>query len=509
MKRFKSLGLLAGLFLCTPILGGADGGCDIIIGDGDGDGDGDVGDGDGDGDTGDTGDGDGDGDGSCESDADCAEGQLCAIPDCAAVCLQNPDDPNSDECWNDCPTEGECIDIDPGPCAYVDCAPGYTCEVEVLCWDDDCTEPAPEPGDEDRDPNQDPIDCGGGCEETAICVPDDIPGECYDDSDCGPGFYCNFDYGWGGEPPLPECIDEDGDGYCDDEPGNGLVAPPGFCEPHDEPSLCDTIACGPGEECVEETYCTGLPYPCDCAEGDPNCECGDYEDECFTDAYCVPVAGDDCYELDPASCYDVEGCHLEEVYPPCAQPEPCFDDNGDGECDPIEPVECEPILMCVPDYVEPEGSCADRCGEVGSSGQCFCDDLCMQYGDCCEDFFDFCEDIVEPGCNSDEECGPDAYCDYREYCYDDFGNGEECFVEGVCIPFEPEDPCNQFPAEICNEIEGCELLELPTPCEPGPNGEPICDDGLELLCVTAYEPPPPRPASATTVRTSAAPRASA
>jgi hypothetical protein len=474
MKRFKSFGLLAGLMLCTPILGGADGGCDIVIGDGDGDGDGDVGDGDGD--------GDGDGYGSCQSDADCAEGQLCAIPDCAAVCLQNPDDP-TDECWNDCPTEGECIDINPGPCAAVDCAPGYHCEVEVLCWDGDCA-PPDEPNDEERDPAQEPYPCGGGCEETAVCIADHNPYECFEDSDCGPGFYCDLN-GWGAPAP---CYDDNGDGQCDDDATDRLVAP-GFCQPIDEPSLCDQIDCGPGEECVEETYCTGLPYPCDCDPDQNDCECGDYQDECFTDAYCVPVSNDDCYDIDPEQCYQTPGCHLEEVYPPCAQPEPCYDDNGDGECDPVEPWECEPILMCVPDYVEPEGSCADRCGEVGSSGQCFCDDLCMQYGDCCEDFYEFCENIVPPGCNSDDECGPDAYCDYRETCYDDFGNGQECFVEGVCIPYEPQDPCNQFPAAVCEEVEGCQLIEIVAPCEPGPNGDIMCDD-FEVLCVSS-EPPPP------------------
>ena len=38
------------------------------------------------------------------------------------------------------------------------------------------------------------------------------------------------------------------------------------------------------------------------------------------------------------------------------------------------------------------GSCAaDDCGGHASSGNCWCDDLCDGYGDCCSDEADFCQ----------------------------------------------------------------------------------------------------------------------
>ena len=43
------------------------------------------------------------------------------------------------------------------------------------------------------------------------------------------------------------------------------------------------------------------------------------------------------------------------------------------------------------------GSCADHCG--GSSGDCYCDSSCMEYGDCCFDFHNECP-FVEQGSGS-------------------------------------------------------------------------------------------------------------
>ena len=66
---------------------------------------------------------------------------------------------------------------------------------------------------------------------------------------------------------------------------------------------------------------------------------------------------------------------------------------------------CDPESGDVGDELEPRipikgdapGSCApDDCGSKGSSGSCWCDDLCVQYGDCCSDKPAVCDGEVEP-----------------------------------------------------------------------------------------------------------------
>ena len=67
------------------------------------------------------------------------------------------------------------------------------------------------------------------------------------------------------------------------------------------------------------------------------------------------------------------------------------------------------------------GSCAlesggDSCGGPAALGNCWCDDACEIYGDCCSDKADvcdgsqnLCEDFVPP-CQSDSDCGEGFEC---------------------------------------------------------------------------------------------------
>lgn len=66
---------------------------------------------------------------------------------------------------------------------------------------------------------------------------------------------------------------------------------------------------------------------------------------------------------------------------------------------------CDPEAGDVGDELEPRipikgdapGSCdPDDCGGKGSSGSCWCDELCVQYGDCCSDKSAVCDGDVEP-----------------------------------------------------------------------------------------------------------------
>lgn len=78
---------------------------------------------------------------------------------------------------------------------------------------------------------------------------------------------------------------------------------------------------------------------------------------------------------------------------------------GEGDCDGDGSTECEPGLVCVHnvganygfggkvDVCEaPDGggddSCIGQCG--GKSGDCWCDDACTGYSDCCSDYAQAC-----------------------------------------------------------------------------------------------------------------------
>ena len=55
----------------------------------------------------------------------------------------------------------------------------------------------------------------------------------------------------------------------------------------------------------------------------------------------------------------------------------------------------------------PVGTCKDACDGKTASGNCWCDDLCATYGDCCSDKATVCD---AGGCVSDDQCGDDQYC---------------------------------------------------------------------------------------------------
>lgn len=80
---------------------------------------------------------------------------------------------------------------------------------------------------------------------------------------------------------------------------------------------------------------------------------------------------------------------------------------GGGNCDPT--LVCLQVITCVdgqsyptacgPDNCDgPTGPCQDngtascekQCGQAAADGSCYCDDVCTEYGDCCNDFSQVC-----------------------------------------------------------------------------------------------------------------------
>lgn len=100
------------------------------------------------------------------------------------------------------------------------------------------------------------------------------------------------------------------------------------------------------------------------------------------------------------------------------------------------------------------GSCFDEgkatCGGPAAEGNCWCDEACLDYGDCCSDKAEACGgDDPEPTpnlCLSDEACGDGQVCDHTECLSGCSGGGicpAVCF--GECVDDTDPEP----------EPEGC------------------------------------------------------
>lgn len=98
------------------------------------------------------------------------------------------------------------------------------------------------------------------------------------------------------------------------------------------------------------------------------------------------------------------------------------------------------------------GSCVDSCGYQASDGNCYCDDQCVSYDDCCIDFVAECDPEPEP----ELCCDPDEYPEF---------------------PFEPTECCSDGNWQVTGSSDPCGNLGLEpgTVCEP----EPICCDPAE------------------------------
>ena len=124
-----------------------------------------------------------------------------------------------------------------------------------------------------------------------------------------------------------------------------------------------------------------------------------------------------------------------------------------GGCDPDDAVDIDGQPERGPlGKADGSGSCAPAdCGQQSSSGNCWCDDLCSQYGDCCEDKVAVC-DAPPPAASCAGFCGTgpvpqssptcwcDAACVSHGDCCSDYGSlcqGAEPPTPDAAWPFEP------------------------------------------------------------------------
>ncbi len=124
----------------------------------------------------------------------------------------------------------------------------------------------------------------------------------------------------------------------------------------------------------------------------------------------------------------------------------------------------------------------DRCGGK-SSGNCWCDEACSTFGDCCSDYADACEG---------ESCDPTLLCGQAISCVEGQWYPTTCGPANCDAPMgpcgEPEPECD--PGLFCTQVLTCVDGALyPTGCGPancdapiGPCGDPEPECNPELFC---------------------------
>ena len=206
----------------------------------------------------------------------------------------------------------------------------------------------------------------------------------------------------------------------DDECADGMVCVEGVCvepcEPDCTDKLCtDDDGCGTACGCADELLC--------CDDGSCAAECGgacepDCADKLCTDDDGCGVA---CGCTDELLCCDDGACAAEcgGACEPDCEGKICGDDGCGSSCGDCADGEFCIMNLCM---APPAGSCADSCGAQSGNGECFCDDLCIEYGDCCADICELCVGVVAQ-CVDLSQCGDDV-CD--EELGEDCGNCADC-----------------------------------------------------------------------------------
>jgi hypothetical protein len=306
--------------------------------------------------------------------------------------------------------------------------------------------------------------------------------------DCA-GKMCGDD-GCGGE--CGACAGECADNVCHEGPG---------CEATPEVTGCAGCAC---EACV----CAIDAYCCE-TEWDDWCvgycvyDCGG----CFAPANCGDGACkieefENCENCaDDCGCPTGQSCFEKVCCTPACDGKVCGDDACGGECG-----ECPEGEACGKDGSEcVVPSCEGFCGagpDVNEDGteECYCDDACTNYQDCCADICQWCPEALEccepdcadKGCADDDGCGGTCGCPEGQACVEgvceeavecDFCAPWELCVNNECIVPEPVGECQTGGVALsanCGDLswEGCCAEQELYYCEAGQN----CPAGMDT-CV--------------------------
>ncbi|MBL4688478.1 MAG: hypothetical protein JKY37_28070 [Nannocystaceae bacterium] len=120
----------------------------------------------------------------------------------------------------------------------------------------------------------------------------------------------------------------------------------------------------------------------------------------------------------------------------------------------------------------------DFCGGP-SEGNCWCDEACVEYGDCCSDVDDVCG--IDPPLPTGQGCGGflGNTCSEDEYCA--YQPGQYCGAADASSTCEPRpEACIEIFAPVC----GCDGNTYDNSCFAAAAGTGVVDDG-------PCAPPPP------------------
>ncbi len=115
------------------------------------------------------------------------------------------------------------------------------------------------------------------------------------------------------------------------------------------------------------------------------------------------------------------------------------------------------------------GSCADTdCDGQAPSGNCYCDDQCGHYADCCDDYDLACAPEGAQSCGgfAGNSCERPTYCHYATA--DACGTGDQV---GTCV--RPPDDCVDDVVPVC----GCDGLDYDNACLAARSGTSVYADG--------------------------------
>ena len=362
-------------------------------------------------------------------------------------------------------------------CFYqdIDCDDSNLCTVDVCDKDTGCS--YADKICNDFDPcTYDGCDPGEGCFYSEV--------NCNDNDDCTMD-ECSKEQGECVHTPIPEC-------GCLEAGGPHVPGPDGqildCCDGLELLPVCEWFCFEEGctDPCVcpdEKFYCANCGYG-ECAEGEHYCNC---PQDCDPPENVCLMYGGGCYPGDPTApqggCPDgtevlpYVGCGVDEI---CCT----LDDNCEADSD------CPQGYECTNGLCEPAKSCYGACGGQ-SLGNCFCDEACFGYGDCCDDVCDTCEeywDVDPPLCPFSKICG-DGICGWSgsENC-------STCPVECACDPgtecVEGECQC-EGKEEICfnNQDDDCDGL-VDEGCQwncSAPEGYPEVPVALLLLALGQFD----------------------
>ncbi len=145
------------------------------------------------------------------------------------------------------------------------------------------------------------------------------------------------------------------------------------------------------------------------------------------------------------------------------------------------------------------GTCAEEaCGEAAPGGNCWCDEACIEHGDCCSDKVDTCggadpDPLVPVLCEVAADCSSGLTCD-TSACYSSCRAEEDC--DEACLGLCIEPPQQSLPAPTAEDREPAvpqdDPAEGPAPDDAPEPETPECECADEAdLCVPLCPVCPP------------------